>query len=119
VAQQSWFPSPYINPDALHDVWFQLDEPIAVTFTGSSQLAKDFMRKVEYASEVLANTIGVKFIAITVHPHNELELINDWKINRYPTLLIYDGVEVVRLSEDVDREALVRWVRDNMETTRA
>lgn len=116
---RSWFPSPYINPDALYDVWFQLDEPVVVAFAGTTQLAKDFMRKVEYASEILANSVGVKFIVMTIHPHDELDLVTDWKINRYPTLLIYDGSEGARLSEDLTRDDLVAWIRHNLELARA
>jgi hypothetical protein len=119
MALSSWFPSPYISLEALHDVWFQLDEPVVVAFAGTTQLAKDFMRKVEYAADVLANSVGVKFIVVTVELENELDLVTDWKINRYPTLLIYDGSEVVRLSEDIGRDELVQWVRHNLEVARA
>lgn len=116
----SWFPSAYITPEALHDVWFELDEPVVVAFAGaSSQLSRDFLRKVEYAIDVLANSIGVKCVALEVALENEVDLINDWKINRYPTLLVYDGNEIVRLSEDLDREALVEWIRHNLEVARA
>ena len=115
---RSWFPSSYLSPEALHDVWFQLDEPILVVFTGSSsQLSKDFCRKLEGVVETLTYSIGVKCVAIDVAPENELELIKDWKINRYPTVLVYDGSETVRLTEDISPESLTAWIRSNIVTT--
>jgi hypothetical protein len=96
-----WVKAEYLEPEVLYNTWFELDQPIIVVFHNEQiQTSRDFIRQLEYLMPSNAVLFG-KMLVICMHvtKEDEPKLIREYKVNRYPALIFYDGRETGRIND--------------------
>ena len=106
------FNTDYLIPDSLHNIWFEIDEPIFVLFHNqNSQICKEFQRLVV---EILGDSPKLKGVRVLQMECKEdlCCLPQDYKIFRLPCLISYDGEEKDRINSMVPLRELKSWMEN-------
>lgn len=109
----SWFTTEYLDPEALHNVWFELDQPMFVIFhKEESILCKDFEKIVLRAMDGLKKRPKFDFKFLLMKCEDPKILPKDYKVLRFPCVILYDGVEKDRINSMVSETEMTEWIEN-------
>ena len=108
----SLFPTDYLIPDSLHNIWFEIDEPIFVLIHNKeSQLCRDFQRNVLEVVSENPRLKGKKIVQMECG-EDQASVPEDYKVFRLPCLILYDGEEKGRINSMVSVRDLKEWMEN-------
>lgn len=109
----SWFTTDYLDPEALHNVWFEIDQPIYILFhKEDSLLCKEFEKLVLRAIENSKKVAIRDYKYLLMKCDEASSLPKDYKTFRLPCLILYDGVEKGRINSMVSDSEITAWIEN-------
>jgi hypothetical protein len=107
-----WIKTEYLDSEALYNTWFEVDQPLLVVFHNDKvQLSRDFIRQLEYLVTSGSMFDKLLVICMQITKEDEPNLIKEYKVNRYPALIVFDGREVDRINDVMSTEDLGKRIR--------